>query len=462
MPSMLASLCCFSRRPRASARAEALASFSASPQPGAGRAAQTGLCDRLSGLATAARASAQLGLAIGAAVATGLVAKAGYIASMMAGGLAVNKAVSTGVVLGSAVVVQSGVGALIEGVRCKRQRPASMSPTLLASMKALGVAAYLTAMLGSACRAMQDEETQPLGAYMLSNAGGQVLASLISELVAARLVPHALVDTHFVDAQGQVVALASQPTLRNAAEAALALGQLLTHTALMWGVMDKIPAVQQRLGVPADFEPGQDGALDHLLAGLGVALVVGASEVARIAAGNMAMALAQTAGGLTVQAGQGQPRLNEGSALLPPDVARGDGRELSRRAQCSRGLSQAADRIGLNAEARGRMASYAPILNLYVDALTTGPHSRLIQDMARQMNKPVFDVAVGVANFTYALLNVTDVVLRGRPVEASPSASSGPMQRDDSVAITEVITPEEFENKSRTESSREGDSLSPA
>ncbi len=417
MTSMLSSLCCYSRcRRKVSAAEPAQGHPQASHRPG--------LMDRLSGLATAACASAQLGLAIGAAVTTGLVTKAGYVAAMMAGGLRANQSVSTGIVLGSTLVVQSGVGALIEGVRCKRQDQAPMSPALAASMKTLGVAAYLTAMLGSAFRAMQDEDTQPLGAYMLANAAGQVLSSLMSELVAARLVRHALVETHLVDGQGQVMELASRPGLRNAGEAALALGQLLTHAALMWGVMDKIPAVQQGLGVPADFEPGQDGALDHLLAGLGVAAVVGASEILRVAAGEMAMAMAQTAGGATLKRGRGQPGSGEHSALVSSPPARDEEVTLSRWSQCRQDLSRVADRLGLGPEARGRMASYAPILNLYVDALTTGPHSRLIQDMARQMKKPVFEVAVGVANFTYALLNVADVVLRARPAPSAAASST--------------------------------------
>jgi len=153
MTSMLSGLCCYARPLREESH----------PAP-AVASSPPGVLARLSGLATSARSSAQLGLAIGAAVTTGLSVKAAYIATMMAAGSTANKVVSTGIVLGSTVVVQSGVGALVQGARnLGRERPA-LTPGLVGSLKALGVAAYLTAMLGSACRAMQDEETQPLGA----------------------------------------------------------------------------------------------------------------------------------------------------------------------------------------------------------------------------------------------------------------------------------------------------------
>ena len=249
MTSMLSSLCCYGRRQRVSP--------DPAPTEPAAAPSRPGVLARLSGLATAARSGAQLGLAIGAAVTCGLTTKASYIAAMMAAGSTANKAVSTGIVLGSTVVVQSGVRTLVEGARCLgRERPA-LTPGSARAMKVLGVAAYLTAMLGSAYRAMQDEETQPLGAYMLSHAAGQVLSVLVAEWVANQLVPHAIVPIELLNGAGDRIDPASREAraLRPAAEMALIAGQIVAHVALMAWMLDKIPWVQQalqHLGVPAN------------------------------------------------------------------------------------------------------------------------------------------------------------------------------------------------------------------
>jgi hypothetical protein len=414
MTFSLSSLCCYGRRQRAHPDAELAAS---SP----------GVLARLYGLATAARSSAQLGLAIGAAVTSGLTTKASYIAAMMAAGPTANKVVSTGIVLASTVVVQSGVRTLVEGARCLgRERPA-LTPGFVKSMKVLGVAAYLTAMLGSAYRAIQDEETQPLGAYMLSHAAGQVLSVLVAELVANRLVPHAIVRTELLDQEGQQIDPASAPAraLRPAAERALIAAQIVAHVALMAWMLDKIPLVQQALGAPAGFRPGQDSPQDHLLAGLGVAVMIGGSEVGRIATGGVAEALAQTLKGATIRRAQPQVReleemRVESIEMRAPVIAEAPPPAISPWQQACQALDQAGHRIGLGDDARGRMASYAPILNLTVDALTTGPHSDLIQGLARSLNKPLFDVAIGVSNFTMSLLNAADLLLLAR--QASPAA----------------------------------------
>jgi hypothetical protein len=379
---------------------------------------------RLSGLATAARSSAQLGLAIGAAVTCGLTTKAAYIAAMMAAGSTTNKAVSTGIVLGSTVVVQSGVRTLVEGARSLGRERAALTPGFVNSMKVVGVAAYLAAMLGSAYRAMQDEDTQPLGAYMLAHAGGQVLSMLVAEGVANRLVPHAIVPIELLNEEGERIDPASAPAqaLRPTAEKALIAGQILAHVALMAWMLDKIPLVQQALGAPAGFRPGQDSPQDHLLAGLGVAVMIGGSEVGRIATGGVAEALAQTLKGATIRRAQVR-ELEEPSVesieMQAPAIAAAPAPAVSRWQRGFQALDQAGHRTGLGDDARGRMASYAPILNLTVDALTTGPHSGLIQGLARTLNKPLFDVAIGVSNFTMCLLNAADMLLLAR--QAGPA-----------------------------------------
>lgn len=423
MTSMLSGLCCYGRRYRAPSETAPAAPVTATSRPG--------VLARLSGLATAARSSAQLGLAIGAAVTAGLTTKASYIAAMMAAGPTVNKVVSTGIVLGSTVVVQSGVGTLVEGARCLgRERPA-LTPGFVGSMKALGVAAYLTAMLASAYRAMQDEETQPLGAYMLSHAGGQVLSMLVAEWVANRLVPPAIVPTELLGRTGHRMDPASSEAraLRPAAETALIAGQILAHVALMAWMLDKIPLVQQALGAPAGFRPGQDSPEDHLRAGLGAAVMIGGSEVGRVAMGEVGKALMQTLKGATIR--RAQPQVREGEAqplqqvvVREPNIDAVPAATLSRWQQACQALDRAGHRIGLGADGRGRMASYAPILNLTVDALTTGPHSDLIRGLARSLDKPLFDVAIGVSNFTLSLLNVADMLLlarQTRPAEDAPA-----------------------------------------
>ena len=425
MTSMLSGLCCYARPLREESR----------PAPAAA-SAPPGVLARLSGLATSARSSAQLGLAIGAAVTTGLSVKAAYIAAMMAAGSTANKVVSTGIILSSTVVVQSGVGALVQGARnLGRERPA-LTPGLVGSLKALGVAAYLTAMLGSACRAMQDEETQPLGAYMLAHAAGQVLGSLVVELVANRLVPHAIVPTEFLNEEGSLIdpTSAQARALRPAAESALIAGQVVAHVALMAWMLDKIPLVQQALGAPAGFRPGQDSPQDHLLSGLGVALMIGGSEIGRVATGGVAMALAQTLKGVTIRAAQPPVRELEAMRVDPIEMQITAAHAtpidealvpaVSRWQQCCEALDQAGHRIGLGADGRARMASYAPILNLTVDALTTGPRSELIQGLARTMKKPLFDMAIGVSNFTMSLLNAADMLLRARPTTPVAAASA--------------------------------------
>jgi hypothetical protein len=393
---------------------------------------------RLSGLATAARSSAQLGLAIGAAVTCGLTTKAAYIAAMMAAGSTANKAVSTGIGLGSTVVVQSGVRSLVEGARSLgRERPA-LTPVSVGSMKVLGVAAYLTAMLGSVYRAMQDEETEPLGAYMLAHAGGQVLSMLVAEWVANRLVPHAIVPTELLNEEGERIdpASAQAQALRLTAEKALIAGQILAHVALMAMMLDKIPLVQQALGTPAGFRPGQDSPEDHLRAGLGVALMIGGSEVGRVAMGGVGMALMQTLKGATIRRAQPQVRELEELRVEPiemqaPAIAAAPAPAVSRWEQGFQALDQAGHRTGLGDDARGRMASYAPILNLTVDALTTGPHSGLIRGLARTLNKPLFDVAIGVSNFTLSLLNAADMLLLARQTRPAGDAPALDQPRPD-------------------------------
>jgi len=432
MTSMLSSLCCYGRRQRVSP--------DPAPTEPAAAPSRPGVLARLSGLATAARSSAQLGLAIGAAVTCGLTTKASYIAAMMAAGSTANKAVSTGIVLGSTVVVQSGVRTLVEGARClARERPA-LTPGFMRSMKVLGVAAYLTAMLGSAYRAMQEEETQPLGAYMLSHAAGQVLSVLVAEWVANQLVPHVIVPIELLDDTGALMGPASPKAraLRPTAEMALIAGQIVAHVALMAWMLDKIPLVQRALGTPAGFRPGQDSPEDHLRAGLGVALMIGGSEVGRVAMGGVGMALMQTLKGATLRRAQPQVREVEELPLEPmgghvPAIDAPPAPAVSRWEQASEALDQAGHRIGLGADARGRMASYAPILNLTVDALTTGPHSGLIRGLARSLDKPLFDVAIGVSNFTMSLLNAADMLLLARqtrpaggaPVPAPVTANYG-------------------------------------
>ena len=118
----------------------------------------------------------------------------------------------------------------------------------------------------------------------------------------------------------------------------------------------------------------------------------------------------------------------------------------SRWGQASQALDQAGHRIGLGADARGRLASYAPILNLTVDALTTGPHSGLIRGLARSLEKPLFDVAIGVSNFTMSLLNAADMLLLARqtspaggaPAPAQPIPDYG--SRDDSPPLSRSRT----------------------
>lgn len=396
---------------------------------------------RLSGLATAARASAQLGLAIGVAVTAGLSVKAGYMAAMLPLSRATNGVVSTGIVLGSTVAVRAGVGVLVEGARGLVRAPTVLSPAFMKSIQALGVAAYLCAMLGSAYRALcEGEESAPLGSYMLANAAGQVLAGVVAEMVANQIVPHAIVPTELVGGDGLVITSGSPQALamRPLAEVALAVGQVMAHVALMWTVLDKIPAVQLALGAPEHFRPGQESARDQALAGLGVALLVGASEVGRVAMGEMSMALAQTAQGATiraqqlqqlqpVQALQGDENI-QAEANIQAEVAVGPviaPESLSRWQHCCRSLDRVAERIGLNGDGRGRMASYVPILNLYVDTLTTGPGSTLVGALAGALKKPLFGVAIGIANFTLSLQNVVDVVLRHRPVSAPPVVPVG-------------------------------------
>jgi hypothetical protein len=421
MTSILSSLCCYGRRQRAPSDAAPAAPAAALSRPG--------VLARLSGLATAARSSAQLGLAIGAAVTCCLTTKASYIAAMMAAGSTANKAVSTGIVLGSTVVVQSGVRTLVEGVRClARERPA-LTPGFVRSMKVLGVAAYLTAMLGSAYRAMQEEETQPLGAYMLSHAAGQVLSVLVAEWVANQLVPHVIVPIELLDDTGALMGPASPKAraLRPTAEMALIAGQIVAHVALMAWMLDKIPLVQRALGTPAGFRPGQDSPEDHLRAGLGVALMIGGSEVGRVAMGGVGMALMQTLKGATLR--RAQPQVENVDVLVvdpiemqAPAIGADRAPAVSRWEQASQALDQAGHRIGLGADARGRLASYAPILNLTVDALTTGPHSGLIRGLARSLDKPLFDVAIGVSNFTMSLLNAADMLLLARQTRPAGGA----------------------------------------
>jgi hypothetical protein len=424
MTFSLSSLCCYGRRQRAPSDAASAAPADVAPSPG--------VLARLSGLATAARSSAQLGLAIGVAVTSGLTTKASYIAAMMAAGPTANKAVSTGIVLASTVVVQSGVRTLVEGARCLGRKRPALTPGYVKSMKVLGVAAYLTAMLGSAYRAMQDEETQPLGAYMLSHAAGQVLSVLVAELVANRLVPHAIVRTELLNQAGLRIDPASLDAraLRPAAERALIAAQIVAHVALMAWMLDKIPLVQQALGAPAGFRPGQDSPQDHLLAGLGVAVMIGGSEVGRIATGGVAQALAQTLKGTTIRRAQPQAQVVDELVVAPMEMdahaITAASPPVSRWQQECQALDKAGHRIGLGDDARGRMASYAPILNLTVDALTTGPHSGLIQGLARALNKPLFDVAIGVSNFTMSLLNAADLLLLAR--QASP-AGAAPVPR---------------------------------
>jgi len=440
MTFSLSSLCCYGRRQRAQSDVAPAVRAAATSSPG--------VLARLSGLATAVRSSAQLGLAIGVAVTSGLTTKASYIAAMMAAGPTANKAVSTGIVLASTVVVQSGVRTLVEGARSLgRERPA-LTPGAVKSMKALGVAAYLTAMLGSAYRAMQNEETQPLGAYMLSHSAGQVLSVLVAELVANRLVPHAIVPTELLNEEGVRIdpvsaqALALRPT----AEKALIAGQIVAHVALMAMMLDKIPWVQQALGTPAGFRPGQDSPEDHLRAGLGVALMIGGSEVGRVAMGGVGMALMQTLKGATIRRAQPQVRELEELRVEPFEmqalaIAEPAAPAVSLWEQASQALDQAGHHIGLGDDARGRMASYAPILNLTVDALTTGPHSGLIQGLARTLNKPLFGVAIGVSNFTMSLLNAADMLLLARqagpamPPAGSASALEGYGACDESTAV---------------------------
>ncbi len=451
MTFSLSSLCCYGRRQRAHPDVAPAVRAAATSSPG--------VLARLSGLATAARSSAQLGLAIGVAVTSGLTTKASYIAAMMAAGPTANKVVSTGIVLASTVVVQSGVRTLVEGARCLgRERPA-LTPGFVKSMKVLGVAAYLTAMLGSAYRAMQDEDTQPLGAYMLSHAAGQVLSVLVAELVANRLVPHAIIRTELLDQEGQRIDPASLQarTLRPAAERALIAAQIVAHVALMAWMLDKIPLVQQALGAPAGFRPGQDSPQDHLLAGLGVAVMIGGSEVGRIATGGVAEALAQTLKGATIRRAQPQVRELEALRVEPiemqaPAIA---APAVSLWEQASQALDQAGHRIGLGDDARGRMASYAPILNLTVDALTTGPHSGLIQGLSRALNKPLFDVAIGVSNFTMSLLNAADMLLLARQagpampadVSASTLPGYGACEESTPVASSTDTSADELDSK---------------
>ena len=430
MTFSLSSLCCYGRRQRAQTESASAAPAAADVRPG--------VLTRLSGLATAARASAQLGLAIGAAVTAGLAAKAGYIAAMMAAGSNVNKAVSTGIVLGSTVVVQSGVRTLVEGARSLGRERAALTPGVVNSMKVVGVATYLAAMLGSAYRAMQDEDTEPLGAYMLAHAGGQVLSMLVAEWVANRLVPHAIVPTELLNEEGAVINRASPQAqaLRPIGQMAQIAGQIVAHVALMAGMLDKIPRVQQALGAPAGFRPGQDSPEDHLRAGVGVALMIGGSEIGRVAAGGVAEALAQILKGATIR--RAQPHVRELEAvgvelieMQAPIIAEAPAPAISRWQQASQALDQAGRYIGQGDDARGRMASYAPILNLTVDALTTGPHSELIQGLARTLNKPLFDVAIGVSNFTLSLLNAADMLLLARQTSPAGGAPAPDQPRPD-------------------------------
>jgi hypothetical protein len=451
MTFSLSSLCCYGRRQRAQSDVAPAVRAAATSSPG--------VLARLSGLATAVRSSAQLGLAIGVAVTSGLTTKASYIAAMMAAGPTANKAVSTGIVLASTVVVQSGVRTLVEGARSLgRERPA-LTPGAVKSMKVLGVAAYLTAMLGSAYRAMQNEETQPLGAYMLSHSAGQVLSVLVAELVANRLVPHAIVPTELLNEEGVRIdpASAQAQALRPTAEKALIAGQIVAHVALMAMMLDKIPWVQQALGTPAGFRPGQDSPEDHLRAGLGVALMIGGSEVGRVAMGGVGMALMQTLKGATIRRAQPQVRELEELRVEPFEmqalaIAEPAAPAVSLWEQASQALDQAGHHIGLGDDARGRMASYAPILNLTVDALTTGPHSGLIRGLARSLDKPLFEVAIGVSNFTMSLLNAADMLLLARQTRPTGDAPALDPPRPDYGATSDSppLTASMFETASHS------------
>ena len=389
--------------------------------------ASGGWCDRLAGLATAARSSAGLGLAIGAAVTTGLAAKAGYVAAMMSAPAGAHRAVSTGIVLGSAACVQSGIGALLEGARGLQRDPPMLSPGLVRTVKALGVAAYLCAMLGSAWRAMQDGDpaVQPLGSYMLANAAGQVLSGLVVEIVANRLVPHALLATERVDGAGLIIERGSPQdrVTRPRAETALIAGQVLTHAALMWGLLDKIPAAQQALGAPAAFRPGQDSSRDHLLAGLGVALVIGTSEAARVSAGDISKAVAQTLQGQTIRLRAPQVPSDPQPLGLAPEAPE-DG-TLSCWQRCRDAFDHAARRIGLGDDARGRMAGYVPLLNLSVDALTTGPRSGVVTGLAAKLGRPVFEVALGLSHFAFGMINGIDLLLSAKAAVPSEPVRAG-------------------------------------
>jgi hypothetical protein len=234
-------------------------------------------------------------------------------------------------------------------------------------------------------------------------------------------VPHAIVPTELLNEEGERIdpALAQAQALRLTAEKALIAGQILAHVALMAMMLDKIPLVQQALGTPAGFRPGQDSPEDHLRAGLGVALMIGGSEVGRVAMGGVGMALMQTLKGATLRRAQPQVREVEELPLQQiavhvPAIDAAPAPAVSHWEQASQALDQAGHRIGLGADARGRMASYAPILNLTVDALTTGPHSGLIQGLARSLDQPLFDVAIAVSNFTMSLLNAADMLLLAR------------------------------------------------
>ena len=462
MTAILSSLCCYGRRQRAPSDAAPAAPAAAPSRPG--------VLARLSGLATAARASAQFGLAIGAAVTCGLTTKATYIAAMMAAGSTANKAVSTGIVLASTVVVQSGVRTLVDGARSLGRERAALTPGFVGSMKVLGVAAYLTAMLGSAYRAMQDEETQPLGAYMLSHAGGQVLSVLVAEWVANRLVPHAILPIELLNEEGERIDPASvqAQALRPTAEKALIAGQILAHVALMAWMLDKIPLVQQALGAPAGFRPGQDSPEDHLRAGLGVAVMIGGSEIGRVAMGGVAMALTQTLKGATIRRAQVSVLEELGVEpieMQPPVIVEAPvpaidappAPPVSRWEQASQALDQAGHRIGLGADARGRMASYAPILNLTVDALTTGPHSGLIRGLARSLDKPLFEVAIGVSNFTLSLLNAADMLLLVRQTRPAGDAAAPnePISNYGSVSESPPLNREPSANSSTDDSEPE-------
>ncbi len=436
MTSILSCLPCY-RRPPSTASGDA-----PSVQSAGGSASR--LRARLSGLATATYASVRLGVAIGTAVTAGLAAKAGYIAAMMAAGATANKVLSTGIVLGSTLVVQSGVGALAEGVRCRRQARQVPAPAYVAFMKVLGVAAYLAAMLPGAYRAMQEEDTRAEGAYMLAHAAGQVLSCLVAEMVAERLVPRFIVPTELVDSQGRRIEEASDQAraLRTGSEAALIVGQVAAHVALMAYLLDKVPAMQPALGAPAGFRPGQDSPEAHVRAGLGVAIMVGSSEIGRVAMGGLAMGLAQTLQGATIRSVR--PQLQTVETLdvevgqVPADVEMqapgpsGSASPLTHWQQLCQAADQAGHRIGLGVDGRARMATYGPILNLTVDALTTGPGSRFIQTLAHAMKKPVFDVAIGVSNFTLSLLNAADGMIRARqPVSPGADPDGSPIEEGD-------------------------------